>query len=58
MVTYVELEHVSDDDADYYTFPSFDAAVAFIRDNPFQRYVISSQPVGLPESEYTPCEVA
>lgn len=54
---FLQLEHVEDDDFDYIKFPDFATAITYLNRELLiyggQRWVLSNEPVGLPESEYS-----
>jgi hypothetical protein len=57
---YLQVEHVNDDDSDYLKFNGYHTAMEYIASmvldydgQPGYNFVLSTQPVGLPESEYT-----
>ena len=51
---YLQVEHVEDDDFDYNRYKTLERALEDICEG--YRWVLSSEPVGLPESEYTDIE--
>lgn len=56
---YLQVEHISDDDFDYIKFDTFSEAVEWMEETHIAggksvgKFVLSSEPVGLPESEYS-----
>lgn len=54
---YVEIEHIEDEDFDYWWFRSSAEAWSFIQTNAIgwegRKWLMSNEPVGLPETEYT-----
>lgn len=56
-MVYLQVEQIADaEECDYWTFPSLAEALEWLADYPIETHfwVLSSEPVGLPESEYTP----
>ncbi len=52
---YLMVEHLNDEDFDYWMFDTYKDALDWLATYPINshNWVLSSEPVGLPESEYT-----
>jgi hypothetical protein len=52
---YLMVEHLDGEDFDYWVFETLGDALEWLSDYPTTNYnwALSSEPVGLPESEYT-----
>lgn len=55
MKVYLMVEHLDEDDFDYWIFDTFKDAIDWLADYPVHghNWTLSSEPAGLPESEYT-----
>jgi len=55
---YLMVEHIDGDDFDYWIFDTYEEALKWMYDYPLytHNWALSSEPVGLPESEYTKWE--
>ena len=58
-VTYLTVEHIDGEDFDHWKFNTFEDAIEWLKDYPTQthNWILSGEPVSMPESEYTPLEV-
>lgn len=55
MKVYLMVEHIDEDEFDYWIFDTVNEAIDWLKTYPIRthNWTLSTEPVGLPESEYT-----
>lgn len=56
MRIYLQIEQLNGDDCDYWYFDSLEEALRYVQENasPDYFFALSTEPVGLPATEYSP----